>query len=118
MLKPRSFFLLVFLLSLCCLARAPLFRVEAAGTGPSAGKPRSVASVPRGGVVESIPAKYRERYLAWKSDLLSTESGRTQWETYASNPRFSLTVVVRDDDRHGAGTGGYKWDDAGQLVAA
>jgi YD repeat-containing protein len=68
--------------------------------------------------VESVPAKYRERYLAWKNDLLSTETGRGQWEAYASSPRFTLTVVISDDDRHGAGTSGYKWDDAGQLVAA
>lgn len=118
MLKPRNSFLFVFLLSLCCLAHAPLCRVEAAGTDPAGSKPRSVASVPRGGLVETVPAKYRERYLAWKNDLLSTESGRVQWETYVSNARFSLTVVVSDDDRHGAGTGGYKWDDSGQLVAA
>jgi YD repeat-containing protein len=118
MLKPRSSFLYVFLLSLCCLANAPLLRVEAAGTDTAGSKPRSVAGVPRSGIVENVPAKYRERYLAWKNDLLSTESGRSQWEAYTSSPRFSLTVVVSDDDRHGAGTGGYRWDDAGQLVAA
>jgi len=118
MLKPRSAFLPVFLLSLCCLAHAPLFCAEAAGTAPAVPAPRSVAPVPRSGLVESVPAKYRERYLIWKNDLLSTESGRSQWEAYTSNPRFSLTVVISDEDRHGAGTGNYKWDDAGELVAA
>jgi hypothetical protein len=118
MLKPRNSSLPVILLSLCCLAHAPLFRAEAAGRESARGEPRSVASVPRSGLVESVPAKYRERYLAWKNDLLSTESGRAQWEAYTSNPRFSLTVVISDDDRHGAGTGSYKWDDAGELVAA
>jgi hypothetical protein len=118
MLRPRKSFLLVILLSLYCLAHAPLSRVDAAGTGTSKGEPRSVAPVPRGGIVETVPAKYRGRYLAWKNDLLSTELGRGQWETYTSNPRFMLTVVVSDDDRHGAGTGGYKWDDSGELVAA
>jgi YD repeat-containing protein len=118
MLKPRNAFLFVILLSLCCLANVPPSRVEAAGTDTAAGKPRGVAAVPRGGLVENVPAKYRERYLTWKNDLLSTASGRAQWEAYASNPRFSLTVVVSDEDRHGAGTGGYKWDDAGQLIAA
>jgi hypothetical protein len=112
MLRPRNSFPAVVLLSLCCLARAPLSSVEAAGG------PRSVAPVPGGGLVESVPAKYRERYQAWKNDLLSTESGRVQWEAYASNPRFTLTVVVSDDDRHGAGTGSYKWDDSGELLAA
>lgn len=118
MLKPRNFFLPLFLLSLCCLAHAPLFRAEAAGTNTAAAEPRSVAPVPRSGLVESVPAKYKERYLAWKNDLLSTESGRAQWEAYTSNPRFALTVAISDDDRHGAGTGNYKWNDAGELVAA
>jgi YD repeat-containing protein len=118
MLKPRNSLLPAILLSLCCLAQAPLFRVEAAGTHPAGGKPRNVASIRSGGFVEAVPAKYRERYLAWKNDLLSTESGRSQLEAYMSNPRFTLTIVVSDDDRHGAGTGSYKWDDAGQLVAA
>lgn len=112
MLKPRNSFLPVILLSLCCLAPAPLHSAEAAG------KSRSVAPVPSNGLVESVPAKYKERYLAWKKDLLSTESGRVQWEAYTSNPRFTLTVVISDDDRHGAGTSSYKWDDAGELVAA
>jgi YD repeat-containing protein len=111
MLKPRSFVLPVVFLSLCCLANTPLSRAGAAGAN-------GVAHAPHAGLVESVPAKYLERYQAWKNDLLSTESGRSQWAAYASNPRFTLTVVVGDDDRHGAGTGGYKWDDSGQLVAA
>ena len=110
MLKPRSSVPAVVLLSLCCLAFVPLSRAGAATNG--------VARASHSGLVESIPAKYLERYRAWKSDLLSTESGRGQWESYASNPRFTLTVVVGDDDRHGAGTSGYRWDDSGQLVAA
>jgi YD repeat-containing protein len=118
MLKPRYAFLPVVLLSLCCLAHAPLFRVEAAGTDPTSGEARSVAPVPSGGLVEAIPAKYKERYQVWKNDLLSTEAGRAQWEAYTSNTHFMLTIVISDDDRHGAGTGSYKWDDAGQLVAA
>ena len=118
MLKPRNSFLPAVLLSFCCLAGAPLFRAGAAGADPSKGEPRSVAHAQRGGLVESVPAKYRERYLSWKRDLLSTETGREQWEAYASNPRFTLTVVVSDEDRHGAGTGNYRWDDSGELVAA
>lgn len=118
MLKPRKSFLFVALFSICCLAPAPLFRVDAAGSGRAAGEARNVASSSSAGLVETIPAKYRERYLAWKNDLLSTESGRAQWEAYTSNSDFTLTVAISDDDRHGAGTGSYKWDDAGQLVAA
>src|SRR5215207_2643306 len=118
MLKPRNSFLPAILLSLCCLSYAPLPRAEAAGKNPAAGEARSVAPLPRNGLVESVPAKYRGRYLAWKNDLLSTELGRAQWEAYTSNPRFTLTVVISNDDRHGAGTGSYKWSDSGELVAA
>lgn len=118
MLKPRYAFLLFVLLSLCCLAPAPLSRVEAAGPGRAVSEPVSAISVPRNGLVESVPAKYRERYQAWKNELLATEAGREQWEAYTTSTSFTLTVIVSDDDRHGAGTGGYKWDDAGALVAA
>ena len=118
MLKPRNLFLFIVLLSLCCLARAPFSSVEAAGTDPTAGAHRGVAPGRGGGLLESVPAKYKERYLAWKQDLLSTDIGRMQWEAYVSNPRFTLNIVVSDDDRHGAGTGSYKWDDSGELVAA
>lgn len=118
MLKPRYTVLLAILLSLYCLAYAPLSNVNAAGTEPSGGKPRSVAPAPHDGIVESVPAKYRERYQNWKNDLLSTEAGRTQWGIYTTKPGFTLTVIVTDDDRHGAGTGDYKWNDSGELVAA
>lgn len=108
MLKPRKAFLLAVLISFCCLTQSPRVRVEAAG------EPGSRAN----GLVESVPSKYRGRYQTWKNDLLSTEAGRGQWEALTSNQSFTLTVVVSDDDRHGAGTGNYKWDDSGQLVAA
>jgi YD repeat-containing protein len=114
MLKPRKSLLLVIVLAFSSLAGAPLFSADAAGTDPSGG----AAPASGGGMVETVPAKYRERYLAWKNDLLSTEAGRAEWVAYTSSPRFTLTVVVSDDDRHGAGTGGYKWDDSGQLVGA
>jgi len=118
MLKPRNFFPPVLLVSFCCLAAATLPRVAAASPGHAVADPHSTARVRGGGLVDSVPAKYRERYLAWMNDLLSTELGRSQWESYASNPRFSLTVVISEDERHGAGTGGYKWEDAGNIVAA
>src|ERR1044072_7808455 len=118
MLKPRNAYLPVILLSICSLASAPLFNANAAGKEPSGGKARVVASAPRSGLVESIPAKYRGRYQTWKNDLLSTEAGRSQWDTFTSKPGFTLTIVVSDEDRQGAGTGSYEWDGAGQLVAA
>ncbi len=121
MRKPLKAFVLV-LVSLCCLAHAPR-------TGASGAKTERAGSVPplgsggapgarRAGIVEKVPQRYRERYEGWKSDFLSTDSGRGQWEAYEKSERFTLTVVVSDDDRHGAGTADYRWDDAGELVAA
>src|SRR5262245_3727313 len=37
-----------------------------------------------GGIREDIPGKYHERYERWKSELLSTEVGREQWERYSN----------------------------------
>jgi YD repeat-containing protein len=106
MLNPRNAFLPFVLLSIYCLASTKLFSTEAASTDKF------------NGLVESVPEKYRGRYQAWKNDLLSTEAGRSQWVAFTSKPGFKLTIVVSEDDRHGAGTGSYKWDDSGQLVAA
>jgi hypothetical protein len=44
-----------------------------------------------GGIREDIPAKYQERYLAWKNEFLATESGRQQWRRYASCDRLRDT---------------------------
>jgi YD repeat-containing protein len=71
-----------------------------------------------GGIKEVIPAKYTERYLAWKKDFLSTEAGREQWDIYAKNPEFTLTITVARDNAEGAATGKYRWDSSGKLVAA
>lgn len=71
-----------------------------------------------GGIKEEIPAKYAARYLAWKKEFLSTESGRQQWELYQNNPSLTLTITVARDNSEGATTGKYKWNDAGQLSAA
>ena len=71
-----------------------------------------------GGIKEVIPAKYTERYLAWKKDFLSTEAGREQWGLYEKNPDFTLTITVARDNAEGAATGKYRWDSSGKLVAA
>jgi YD repeat-containing protein len=71
-----------------------------------------------GGIKEVIPAKYSERYLNWKKDFLSTEAGREQWDIYAKNPDFTLTITVARDNAEGAATGKYRWDSSGKLVAA
>lgn len=71
-----------------------------------------------GGIKEEIPAKYLSRYNEWKQEFLSTEAGRIQWQSYQNNPNFTLNITVTRDNAEGATTGKYKWNDAGQLVAA
>ena len=71
-----------------------------------------------GGIKEDIPSKYLERYQAWKKEFLSTESGREQWQRYATDPLLKLTITVTRDNAEGATTGKYKWNDNGQLTAA
>lgn len=71
-----------------------------------------------GYITEVIPDKYQERYLSWKTEFLSTDTGRRQWETYAQNPRFGLTITVSRENAQGARTGKYKWNDSGELIAA
>lgn len=71
-----------------------------------------------GGIREEIPQKYKERFDKWKTELLSTEVGRQQWDRYANNKQFILTIVVSNDLRKGAGTGNFLWDDKGSFVGA
>jgi len=70
-----------------------------------------------GGIREDIPAKYRERFDKWKSELLETDFGREQWNKYANNQSFILTILV-SGSRKGAGTDKYQWNDEGKLVGA
>src|SRR5215470_5920081 len=70
------------------------------------------------GIKEDIASKYAVRYQNWKREFLSTEAGRTQWDLYQNNPHFTLTISVSRENAEGATTGKYKWNDAGQLVAA
>lgn len=71
-----------------------------------------------GGVKETIPARFQTKYLKWKNELLATEFGRQQWEKYAANKNFVLTITVSNDEKQGAGTGKYEWDETGTLVGA
>lgn len=71
-----------------------------------------------GGIREKIPSKYQERYEKWKTELLSTAFGREQWENYANNKEFILTITISDEKAQGAGTYEYLWDDSGKLVGA
>ena len=70
------------------------------------------------GIKEVIDFRYKKRYQEWKDEFLSTDIGRTQWQMYAQNPRLALTITVATTNAHGAGTGKYKWNESGDLVAA
>jgi hypothetical protein len=72
----------------------------------------------QGGIKEAMVSKYRTRYEKWKREFLSTEMGRAEWASYELNPRFTLTIDVSDKNPKGAWTGDYKWDPAGNLIAA
>ncbi len=71
-----------------------------------------------GGIKENIPSKYRERYEKWRTELMSTDYGREQWEKYANNKNFILTITVSGDRKKGAGTDKFLWDDEGRFVGA
>jgi hypothetical protein len=81
----------------------------------------SITIVPHptdGGIREDIPDKFQERYEKWKGELLSTEFGREQWDKYANNKDFILTLRVLEKRGKGAGTDKLLWDDAGNFVGA
>src|SRR5688500_3965928 len=71
-----------------------------------------------GGVKEVIPNKYKDRFAKWKAELQSTAFGREQWDRYANNKNYILTVVVKGDYGKGAGTDDFLWDEGGNLVGA
>ena len=73
---------------------------------------------PETGIREQIPARNKVRYQAWKDEFLSAETGLREWQTYAHDPRFVLTITTSTENRHGAGIGSYEWDNSGHLVAA
>ena len=71
-----------------------------------------------GGIRLDIPDKYQAKFDAWKSELLSTDFGRQQWDQYANNKNFILTITMSGKKGKGAGTDKYLWDDSGKLVGA
>ncbi|HSE37385.1 MAG TPA: hypothetical protein VLG74_08800, partial [Blastocatellia bacterium] len=70
-----------------------------------------------GGIQEEIPKRYNDRYLEWKKEFLASATGRGQWDTYAHHPRLVLTITMSADQRDGARTDKYEWDDSGGLIA-
>ena len=71
-----------------------------------------------GGIREIVPPKHLEKYNRWKNELLLTEIGRKQWESYAENKQFILTIIVSNSRKQGAGTDKFLWNEEGKLVGA
>lgn len=71
-----------------------------------------------GGIHEVIPEKYAKRYQEWKEEFLSTDIGKAQWEMYSHHPYLALTITIGGKNSEGAGTGKYKWNENGELIAA
>jgi hypothetical protein len=85
------------------------------GAGAISTEPRLDQS---GGIREVIPVHYRARYERWKKEFVATEAGRAEWDAYAHNPNFTLTIEVSDSNSKGGTTGKYKWSSSGELIAA
>ena len=93
------------------------------GTPPArADKPAVASASPSrpasGGLREVIDPKYKKRYEDWKNEFLSADIGHAQWDLYTHHPHLVLTITVTNDVKYGAGTGMYKWNDEGELIAA
>jgi hypothetical protein len=71
-----------------------------------------------GGIRLDIPDKYKDRFAVWKAELLSTDFGRQQWDQYADDKSFILTITISNKKGKGAGTDKYLWDESGKFVGA
>ena len=119
-MKARRFIVIAFLASLSLVLTSPAssggdyhFNIDSITISET-----SSADDSAGGIKEEIPAKYLDRYQAWKNEFLATETGREQWHRYATDPILKLTITLTRDNAEGATTGKYKWNESGQLIAA
>ena len=71
-----------------------------------------------GGIKEDFPFRFKARFEKWKAELLSTDIGREQWEKFAQNKQFVLTIEISDQRGRGAGTDNFEWDNKGNFVGA
>jgi hypothetical protein len=107
------------LISLICLLTISTVVIAKGGRNNApAVEPAVAPGTDSGSLREVIPAKYQRRYEEWKAEFLSTDIGKAQWEMYTRHPRLMLTITIGGKNAEGAGTGGYKWNDKGELVAA
>src|SRR5438105_4135767 len=108
----HTLLVLICLFTLAAVASAKGTRANPAGSHASG------AGGDAPGVHEVIPPKYEKRYQEWKEEFLSTDIGKAQWDMYSHHPRLVLTITVGGKNSEGAGTGNYKWNDKGELIAA
>jgi hypothetical protein len=109
---------LILVVSLAALSSQWVL-AQQSGSAKNAVRERYASRSPAaGGIHEDIPAKFAKRYQDWKEEFLSTDIGKAQWEMYAHHPYLQLTITVGGKNAEGAGTGKYKWNDKGELVAA
>lgn len=116
-----AFFVMVAAALIClgfsARAETVLARCDAPATAEVAGLSAS-DSLSGPNLKESIDPLYAKRYAQWKNEFLTAEIARVQWELYAKHPHLTLTITVSPDIKHGAGTGNYKWNEDGKLIAA
>src|SRR5689334_371773 len=93
----------------CGLSSAGLFVTdeESSDRPPADADVKGLPVREQGGIKEEIPERYRARYEGWRNEFLQTETGRRQWESYAHNPGFTLTITITSENMHGATTGKY-----------
>ncbi|MEQ1605392.1 MAG: hypothetical protein ABL999_11050 [Pyrinomonadaceae bacterium] len=116
LLRLFSFLVLAFVISLS----APGYLLANSSYHSSSDIPEmiTVKTPVDGGIKEEIPAKYQIRFDRWKAEFLATDFGREQWEKYANNKQFLLTIAITSKKGKGAGTDKYLWDEAGNFVGA
>jgi len=71
-----------------------------------------------GGIRLDVPKRFLARFEEWRTELISTDFGRRQWERFAENKNFVLKIEVTGRRDMGAGTGSFEWNDDGELVGA
>ncbi len=117
-MKPLRLFSFLVVALVFSLADPVYLRADNAYHSDSGVQMLTVKTPVDGGIRVDIPAKYLPRFERWKSEFLATEFGRAQWERYAGNKQFLLTISVSGKKGKGAGTDKYLWDDAGNFVGA
>jgi hypothetical protein len=112
----------VVALGFVCFDASAFLRTSAANPDPIPSTTNHVRSTSArssaGGLKEVIDPRFKKRYESWKTEFVSTEIGRAQWELYTRHPHLTLTITVAENNKNGAGTGMYKWNDEGELVEA